>query len=284
MKSARLRPMVETEPCALPKWKEATPCADGLARVAQRRQIIRSAPTALAVAARSASKGLRFVGRDRNVSMPIAVIRPSRRLAKSHNTSASLIGPAAPWVISPWSAPPRPGSTDQFLFTDRMQRATGYPGTEKVQGAQRFRAADAVGVEPVLTLVRHQPVVGLQAGVSVDQPGVKAEILQSVLQRGDVVTVHRGTELMVQRAGAESVGRLFQCPVSGFANDAVHQQPPMLLKRPHRVVELLVEDVERDMLSGGELLVGVEVPQRGERSPNLGDRCAAVPPAQPPAR
>ena len=42
--------------------------------------------------------------------MPMAVIRPSRRLAKSHNTSASLMGPFGPWQIRPWSAPPRPGS------------------------------------------------------------------------------------------------------------------------------------------------------------------------------
>ena len=86
--------MVDTEPCELPKWNDATPFADGLAWVAQRRLIIRSAPTVLAVAARSASDGLRLGGRDRKVSMPIAVIRPSSRLAKSHRMSASLIGPA----------------------------------------------------------------------------------------------------------------------------------------------------------------------------------------------
>src|ERR1700760_1175243 len=97
MKSARLRPMVETEPCELPKWNDATPLAEVLAWVAQRRLIIRSAPTVFAVIARSASDGLRFDGRDRNVSIPIAVIRPSRRLARSHRMSASLIGPGAPW-------------------------------------------------------------------------------------------------------------------------------------------------------------------------------------------
>src|SRR6478735_4953310 len=101
MKSARLRPMVDTEPCELPKWKDATPFADGLGWAAQRRLIIRSAPTVLAVVARSASDGLRFGGRDRKVSMPIAVIRPSSRLARSHRMSASLIGPAPPWVIWP---------------------------------------------------------------------------------------------------------------------------------------------------------------------------------------
>ena len=42
--------------------------------------------------------------------MPIAVIRPSSRLAKSHKMSASLIGPSGPLVIRPWSLPPRPGS------------------------------------------------------------------------------------------------------------------------------------------------------------------------------
>ena len=85
--------MVETEPCEFPKWKEATPLAAGLGWASQRRLIIRSAPTLFAVAARSASDGLRLAGRDRKVSMPMAVIRPSSRLAKSHNTSASLIGP-----------------------------------------------------------------------------------------------------------------------------------------------------------------------------------------------
>src|SRR6201987_6418406 len=98
--------MFDTEPCEFPKWNDATPLADGLAWDSQRRLIIRSAPTALAVAARSWSDGLRLVGRDRNVSMPIAVIRPSRRLAKSHNTSASLIGPFGPGPTKPWSEPP----------------------------------------------------------------------------------------------------------------------------------------------------------------------------------
>src|SRR6476619_8649568 len=103
MKSARLRPMVDTEPCELPKWKEATPFADVLGWVAHRRLIIRSAPTVLAVVARSASDGLRVGGRDRKVSMPMAVILPSSLLARSHRMSASLIGPAGPWVIIPLS-------------------------------------------------------------------------------------------------------------------------------------------------------------------------------------
>ena len=101
---------MDTEPCELPKWKDATPLAAGLGCVAQRKLIIRSAPTVLAVPARSASVGERWAGRDRNVSMPIAVIRPSSRLAKSHKMSASLMGPADPFMMSPWSSPPRPGS------------------------------------------------------------------------------------------------------------------------------------------------------------------------------
>src|SRR6201986_5562947 len=102
--------MVDPDPGDFPKGTDATPLADGLAWDSQRRLIIRSAPTALAVAARSWSDGLRLVGRDRNVSMPIAVIRPSRRLAKSHKMSDSLIVPAEPCAIRPWSLPPRPGS------------------------------------------------------------------------------------------------------------------------------------------------------------------------------
>ena len=121
----------------------------------------------------------------------------------------------------------------------------------------------------------------LQAEVAVDQAGVETQILQPGLQRCDVVTVHGRTELMVQRAGTEPVGRFFQRAVGGLADDPVHQQSPMLLKRPHRVVELLVEDIECHMPSGGQVLVGaVEMTERGQRSPNLGDRCAAVTTAQ----
>ena len=141
--------------------------------------------------------------------MPIAVIRPSSRLAKSHRMSASLIGPAGPWMIRPWSSPPRPGSmmmrlpdsrgtgaSDQLLLADGVDGAAGDPGAEKVQGAQRLRSADAVGVQAVLPLIGHQRVVGLQPEVAVDQAGVEAEVLQPRLQGGDVVAVHRRAELV----------------------------------------------------------------------------------------
>ena len=153
--------------------------------------------------------------------MPMAVMRPSSRLAKSHRMSASLIGPAGPFMIrpvvvaaaariddDPLAGQPRTGAADQLLLADRVRGAAGDPRAEEVQGAQRFRAADAVGIQPVLALVGHQPVVRLQAEVAVDQAGVEAEILQAGLQRGDVVAVHRGAELVRQRAGAQPVGRL----------------------------------------------------------------------------
>jgi len=53
-----------------------------------------------------------------------------------------------------------------------------------------------------------------------------------------------------------------------FADHPVHQQPPMLLKRPHRVVKLFVEDIERDVLSGAEIRIcAVQRPKRGSAKP-----------------
>jgi hypothetical protein len=255
--------MVDTEPCEFPKWNDATPLADGLVCVSQRRLIIKSAPTAFAVAARSVSDGLRLVGRDKNVSMPMAVIRPSTTAARIDD--------------DPLTRQLRAGPADEFLLADRVQGTARNPRTEKVQGAQRFRAANTVGVQARLALVRHQPVVGLQAEVAVDQAGVETEVLQPRLQRGDVVAVHRRTELVIQCAGAEPVRGFFERAVGRLADDAVHQQAAMLLKRPHRVVELLVEDVDRDVPAGTEIRVGaIQVPKRGQRGPNLGDRCTTV--------
>lgn len=72
-----------------------------------------------------------------------------------------------------------------------MRRTAGDPGTQKVQGAQRFRAADAVGGESIFALIRLQRVVRLQAEVSVDQAGVETQVLEPGLQGGDVVAVER---------------------------------------------------------------------------------------------
>ena len=119
--------------------------------------------------------------------------------------------------------------------------------------------------------------MGLQTEVAVDQVGVEAEILQPRLQRRDVVAVHRCAELMIQRARAEAVGRLLQRAVGRLADDAVDQQPAVLLERAHRMVELVVEHVERDVLAGGQVVVGiVDHAQRRQRGPDLGDRTSAV--------
>jgi hypothetical protein len=65
--------------------------------------------------------------------------------------------------------------------------------------------------------------VRLQTEVAVDQAGVETEVLQPGLQRGDVVAVHRCAELVIQRAGTESIRRFLDRPVSGFTDDAVYE-------------------------------------------------------------
>jgi hypothetical protein len=123
--------------------------------------------------------------------------------------------------------------------------------------------------------------VGLQAEVSVDQAGVETEILQPGLQCGDVVAIHRRTELMMQGARTQPIRSFPQRPVGGFADDAVDKQPAVLLKRPHRVVELVVEYVERNVPSSAWIRIhAIQMPQRGQRSPNVGDRGVTVTTAQ----
>ena len=123
--------------------------------------------------------------------------------------------------------------------------------------------------------------MGLQAEISVDQAGVETEILQPGLQRGDVVAVHRRTELMMQGARTQPVGRFPQRPAGGFADDAIDEQPAVLLKRSYRVVELLVEYVKRDVPPGAQIRIrAIQMAQRGQRSPDVGDRGVTVTTAQ----
>ena len=107
--------------------------------------------------------------------------------------------------------------------------------------------------------------MGVQAEVPVDQTGVEAEVLQPGLKRRDVVAEHRRAELVVECAGAEAVRSLFQRTVGRLADDAVDQQPAVLLEGAHRVVEFVVERIERDVPTGGE--VGVRVVDHAQRTP-----------------
>ena len=51
----------------------------------------------------------------------------------------------------------------------------------------------------------------------------------------------------------------------------------MLLECADGLVEFVVEDVERDVLAGGQVGVGVvDQPERRQRGPNLGDRNSPV--------
>ena len=168
--------------------------------------------------------------------------------------SASLVGPWGPGTILPLSSPPRPGSM-------------------MIQGAQCFRTADAVWSHPVLALVGHQGVVRLKPEVAVHKGGVKAEVLQPGLQCGHVVAVHRRPELMRQDARAQPVGGFFEGPIRGLADDAVHQQTTALLEGPDRMIEFVVENVERNVPAGAQILVLVfHQPERGKCLANL-DYC-----------
>ena len=282
--------MVDTEPCELPKWNDATPLAAraGLGGAAQADHQV-GADGVGGRGALGVERGA--VGRPRQERLHAdrrhPALEPTGQVPQDVRLADRAVGPLHDQAViaaaaariddDPLARQPRARAAHQLLLADRVRRAAGDPRTEKVQGAQRFRAADAVRVQPVLTLVGHQRVVGVQPEVAVDQAGVEPEILQPGLQGGDVVAVHRRAELMVQRAGAEPVRRLLQRTVGRLADDAVDQQPAVLLEGAHRMVEIVVEHVHRDVLAGGQVLVGVvDHAQRRQRSPDLGDRTPAV--------
>ena len=117
----------------------------------------------------------------------------------------------------------------------------------------------------------------LQSEVAVDQAGVETEVLQPGLQRRDVVAVHRRAELVVERACTKAVRSFFQRTVSRLADDAVDEQSAVLLERAHGMVEVVVEHIQSDVLTGGQVRVrAVDQPQRRQRRPDLGDRTPAV--------
>ena len=181
----------------------------------------------------------------------------------------------------PLARQPGTGQPNMFFLTDGMQRTACHPRAEKIQGAQRFRAADAVRGESVLPLVGHQPVVGLKTEVAVDQRVVEAKILQPRLQGGDVVAVHRCAELVGQGAGPQPIGSLAQRPIGGRSDNPVDEQAAALLEGADRVVEFVVEEVRCHLLTGGQVVIGVgQQSQRGQRRPDFHHRATSVTAAQ----
>src|SRR4051794_14029046 len=82
---------------------------------------------------------------------------------------------------------------------------------------------------------------------------------------------------MTERARPESVRSLFQRTVSRFSDNAINKQPAVLLERTDRMVELAVEHIDGNVLTGDEVFVGVlGKPQRRQGCPNLGDRTPTI--------
>ena len=93
MNPASFSPITDELPDSEPKKNEAAPLALSLGYWSHRREIMRSAPKALAMLARSRLVGSPDRGRERMVSIPAAIIRPSVRVARSHRISSSVISP-----------------------------------------------------------------------------------------------------------------------------------------------------------------------------------------------
>src|SRR4051794_38927185 len=82
---------------------------------------------------------------------------------------------------------------------------------------------------------------------------------------------------MTERACPQPVRSFFQRTVSRFSDNAVDKQSAVLLKGTHRMVELGVENVDCDVLTGGQVFVWVlDEPQGCQGRPDLGDRAPTV--------
>ena len=219
--------------------------------------------------------------RESIASIPVALMRPTRRRARSHMRSAS----ATPADTTPRSGPPWPGSTTIRLPRSRgpawrssscsrirCGTPTGDLAAELAQRAQRGGPAQAVRDEAVLALEAAQRVLGLLVEHPTRAARVVAELGEPLLQRDDVVAGHRGRDHQRQHPVAERPARVAQRAVGGGPDDAVGDQPALLLEGPDGVLQLGVE--------------GRIVPHRTGKAalpqhrPDLDDRGTAVTSAQ----
>src|SRR5699024_10063629 len=121
-----------------------------------------------------------------------------------------------------------------------------------------------------------------RAEISVDEVAIKAEILQSQLQRGDVVTGHGRSDLIYERAGPELVRSIAQGAVGGRGHDPVDEQGAVLLEGPDDEIEMLVEvrfmlipRCTADRNGGVDCGLTLQHTQAGEYRADLGHRSAA---------
>ena len=206
--------------------------------------------------------GLGRAGSSRRVSsasMPVAAMRPSSRRARSHIRSASVtpadrhaaVRAAVTGVDhDPLPAQAGAGLAQQLLLAQQVRAAALDPtGAELAQRAQRRRPADAVRDVAVVALERAQPALGLLVEHPAGPAGVVAELQQLLLQRHDVVPAHRRRDQQREHAVTERPAGLAQRAIGRLTDDAVGDQPALLLEGAHGVLDDRVEVVRRPVAS-----------------------------------
>jgi len=179
--------------------------------------------------------------------MPMAVIRPSRRLAKSQQQSASLTvhldrarsgrGPRRAARVDMIACPQlRARSSDQLFLADGVRRAAGNPRTQKVQASagfpgRRYRRPKARNHAGTTSRV-----VGLQTEVPIDHTGVETEICSGL------ATLRRRRRRAERRIGDTACGRrairgFFQCPVVASPTIPSTSRPRCCWNCAHGLVE-----------------------------------------------
>jgi hypothetical protein len=110
-----------------------------------------------------------------------------------------------------------------------------------VERAERNRAAEPVGRKTEVALQLFQTALGVWPEDAVDAARVEAQVVESLLQRRDVVAVLHVTGTISQHSVAEPPARTFKTTPCRWPHHAVGDQAALLLEGPHGSVDGLIE-------------------------------------------
>ena len=119
-----------------------------------------------------------------------------------------------------------------LFLSDGIRRAACDTSAESVERSKCGGPTDSVRGEAVLALVEAHRVVGALPEDAVDESGVVAEVLQSALECGDVVSDHGSRQSVQEYSRAELIRRLAQRSIRRLADDAVARAKARTIVRP----------------------------------------------------
>jgi hypothetical protein len=164
----------------------------------------------------------------------------------------------------------RTAAVEALGFANSMRFAPDDGTGEAVKGAKSHRTTQTISRNPQVSLEFFEAAFGIGTEDPIDTTRVEPQVVQSVLQRGDVVTVLHVPGAVAEDAVTERPPGTVEATPGGGSDDAVGNQAALLLEGANGSLDVGVEGCV-PLAAGAPCWLAGEQTQQGQVVTDLGN-------------